>query len=76
VGVEDAQHAGNRAVVDHLVGLVAAEGLRVVFFNQAVDAGEGLEVVTEGGLIGAGLRADFLADEHAGQTTGGKEDDQ
>ena len=57
VGIEHLKHAGNGAVVDGVIGLVASDGLGVVLLYQRVDIGKGLEAVTELALVLRGLRA-------------------
>ena len=76
VRVESAQHFRNGAIVNDVVGLIAGERLSIVIGDDLVYAGELLQAVAEGGLVSRGLSADLLADEHAGQTAGGKEDDE
>ena len=63
VGVEHAQHAGDGAVVDGAVGLVAVDGLGVVLLHERVDVGKGLEAVAKLALVLRGLRADFALQE-------------
>ncbi len=75
VRVEHLQHAGNGAVVDGVVGLVAGDGLGVVLLDERVDVGEGLEAVAELALVLRGLRADAALQHGAGDGADGEEDD-
>ena len=51
VGVEHAQHARNRPVVEDRVGLVAGDGLGVILLDQRIDAAEGAETVAQLALV-------------------------
>ncbi len=74
VRVEDLQHAGDGAVVDGVVGLVAGDGLGVVLLDQRVDVGEGLQAVAELALVLRGLGADAALENGAGNGTDGEKD--
>ena len=58
VRIEYPQHAGDGAVVDGRVGLVAIDGLGVVLLHQRINVGERLQAVAKLALVGCGLRAD------------------
>ena len=73
VRIEDVEHARDGAVVDGLVGLVGGQLLRVVLLDEGVDAGEGVQAVTEGGLIRRGLGGDLLVDERTEKGAGCEE---
>jgi len=74
VGVEGVQHAGDGTVVDGAVDLVGVQRLGVVLLDQAVDAGELVEGVAQGGLVGGGLGGDLVADEGAEEGAGCQKD--
>ncbi len=71
VRVEHLQHAGDGAVVDGVIGLVAGDGLGVILLYQRVDVGKGLEAVAELALILRGLRADAALQDGAGNGADG-----
>ena len=73
VRIEHAQHAGNRAVVDGGVGLVAGDGLGVVLLHQRVHVGEGLQAVADLALVLRGLRAHLALHNAAHDRADGEE---
>ncbi len=76
VRVEHPQHAGNGAVVDGGVGLVARDGLGVVLLHQRVDVGEGLQAVAKLALVLRRLGAHPALQERAGNGADGEKDDE
>ena len=74
VRVEHPQHAGDGAVVDGGVGLVAGDGLGVVLLHQRVDVGEGLQAVAELALVLRRLRADPALQHAAHDGADGEEE--
>ena len=76
VRVEHAQHAGDGAVVDGGVGLVAVDGLGVVLLHQGVDVGKGLEAVADLALVLRGLRPDLALHHAAHNGADGEEDEE
>jgi len=51
VGVEDAEHSGDGAVVDCCIGPIAGNGLGVVLFDDGVYVSEGFEAVANLALV-------------------------
>ena len=76
VRIEHAQHAGNGAVVDGGVGLVALDGLGVVLLDHRVDVGERLQAVANLALILRGLGSHLALQKRAGNRADGKKDDE
>lgn len=72
VRVKDMEHAGDGPVVNRLVGLVGVQRLGVVLFDERVDIREGMEGISEGGLVAGGLSSDLLIDQRAEDGAGGE----
>src|SRR5205823_119766 len=68
--VEDVEHSGNGAVVDGLVGLICVHRFGVVMLDQRIDNGEGVERVSQGGLIAGRLSGDLLVNERTKDRAG------
>ncbi len=47
VRVKNLQHAGDSAIVDGVVGLVACDGLGIVLLDDRIDVSKGLQAVAE-----------------------------
>jgi hypothetical protein len=65
VGIENAEHAGDSAVVDGLIGFLANEGVGVVLLDDGVDVGEVVEAIAEGGFVRGRLGAEARAEQSA-----------
>ena len=76
VRIEDAQHAGNGAVVDGRVGLVALDGLGVVLLDHRVDVGERLQAVANLAFILRRLGSHPALQKGAGDGAHGEKDDK
>lgn len=73
VGVQDAQHPRNGAIVDGPLGLVAIQRFGVVLLHQAVDGSEGTQIVAQGGLVSLCLGAHGTLHKRATSGTSGEE---
>ncbi len=74
VGIENAQHPRNGAIVDGPFGLVAVQRFGVVLLHQAVYGSKGTQVVAQGRLVSLGLGADGTLHQRATGGASGEED--